>query len=181
MNTVDEDYGWVGAFVPHVFQQVTLGLVFKVQSGHLLHVSVFEFLRHFDLEGRKKTGPVEDVSFCEHLLCTCAAMANYSTAATLLGIQNISDPNWSHLNEIYPSKTKEMLTIWEALMGLFNSSEWLEKDSILCFRGLCWDFHARDPMKWAHIHTLMEGSNMRFVMKLRGGGIHTSTMGNPNP
>lgn len=59
MRTGDEDCGLVGVFIPHVFQQVTFSLVFKVQSGHLLRVSVFEFLRHFDLEGRKKTGPVE--------------------------------------------------------------------------------------------------------------------------
>lgn len=48
-RTVDEDCGWVGVFIPHVFQQVTFSLVFKVQSGHLLRVSVFELLRHFDL------------------------------------------------------------------------------------------------------------------------------------
>lgn len=42
------------AFIPHVFQQVTFGLMFKVQSGHLLRVSVFELLRHFDLEGEEE-------------------------------------------------------------------------------------------------------------------------------
>lgn len=50
------------ALIPHVFQQVTFGLVFKVQPGHLLSVCVFEFLRHFDLEGGKKKVQVEDLS-----------------------------------------------------------------------------------------------------------------------
>lgn len=107
MRTVDEDRGWVGVFIPHVFQQVTFSLVFKVQSGHLLHVSVFEFLCHFDLEERKKTGPVEDLSFCDHLLCMCVVKANYSTVPTLkvfTGHPNIPDPNWSHLNKRNISK-----------------------------------------------------------------------------
>lgn len=37
-------------FIPHVFQQVTFSLVFKVQSCHLLHVCVFQLLCHFYLE-----------------------------------------------------------------------------------------------------------------------------------
>lgn len=48
----DEDCGY--AFIPHVFQQVTFGLMFKVQSGHLLRVSVLQLLRHFDLEGKEE-------------------------------------------------------------------------------------------------------------------------------
>lgn len=43
------------------------------------------------------------------------------------------------------------------------------------------DFSAHDPMKGAQIHTLIQGSNMRFVMKLRVEGIRPSTMVNPNP
>lgn len=37
-------------FIPHVFQQVTFSLVFKVQSGHLVCVCVLQLLRHFDLD-----------------------------------------------------------------------------------------------------------------------------------
>lgn len=44
----------VEVFIPHVFQQVTFGLVFKVQSCHLLCVRVFQLLRHFDLEETKR-------------------------------------------------------------------------------------------------------------------------------
>lgn len=55
--------GDAGASVPHVFQQVAFGLMFKVQSGHLLRVSVFQLLRHFDLEGRKRTRQAQDRSF----------------------------------------------------------------------------------------------------------------------
>lgn len=41
-------------FIPHVFQQVTFSLMFKVQSCHLLHVCVFQLLCHFDLEETKR-------------------------------------------------------------------------------------------------------------------------------
>lgn len=58
MHACDAD-----VFVPHVFQQVTFGLVFKVQSCHLLCVCVFQLLCHFDLEETKKTRQVKDLSF----------------------------------------------------------------------------------------------------------------------
>lgn len=41
-------------FIPHVFQQVTFGLVFKVQSCHLIRVCVFQLLCHFDLGETKR-------------------------------------------------------------------------------------------------------------------------------
>lgn len=36
-------------FIPHIFKQVTFSLMFKVQPCHLLCVSVFQLLCHFDL------------------------------------------------------------------------------------------------------------------------------------
>lgn len=48
-------------FIPHIFQQITFGLVLKVQPCHLLCVCVFQLLCHFDLGETKRQ--VKDLSF----------------------------------------------------------------------------------------------------------------------
>lgn len=177
---------WVRAFVPHVFQQLAFGLMFEVQPGHLLRVSVLQLLRHFDLERTgTRTGFVISVGICRGNITQRYQLSFLKSDSQKFKF-NISMKNKT--NNLNAAKEQLFSTI--ASIGI--SFHWVpleNTDPVLCydfpcywFRGLRCDLNAlinrSTSNRRTYTHILIQSTIVKFVMvgfRVRGEGIVLSS------